>query len=80
MCSHTVARGFRCMLPRNIFDKNGVIWCNLGRPKVCYYQPKNEQFKGKKQQEYLIAIFLSPINLEGHVSTKKNTFRIDKGV
>ena len=60
------------MLPRKIFDKNGVFWYNLGRPKVCYYQPKN-------QQENLIAIFLSQINVDEHVSMKINTFRIYKG-
>ena len=44
LCSHTVARGSGGMLPRIFFDKNGVIWCNVGRPKVKYYQPKNQQF------------------------------------
>ena len=48
LCSHTVARGgggegARGRLPQIFFDKNGVIWCNLGRPKVCKYQPKNQQ-------------------------------------
>ena len=66
------------MLPRKFFDQNGAIW---GAPKVCYYQPKNEQFEGKKtQQENLIARSLSPINLDEHVTTKINTFRIYKGV
>ena len=60
------------MFPLKIFDINGVIWCNVGRPKVCYYQPKN-------QQENFITIFLSHINLDEHVSTKINTFRIYKG-
>ena len=36
-------------------------------------------FKGKNQQENLIAIFLSQINIDEHVSTKINTFRIYKG-
>ena len=71
------------MLPRKFFEKNGVIrqiWCNLGRPKVCYYQPKNQQFEGKKiNKKTFIAIFLSQINLDEHVSTKTNTFRIYKG-
>ena len=52
---------------------------SMGRPKVCYYQPKNQQFEEKYQQENLIAIFLSEINLDEHVSTKINTFRIYKG-
>ena len=57
-----------------------MIWCNLGHPKVCYYQPKTHQFYGgKNQQENLIAIILSQINLDEHVSTKINTFRINKG-
>ena len=63
------------MLPWKIFDKNFAIWCNLGRPKVCYYQPKRE----KNQQENLIAIFLSQINFDEHVSTKINTCRSYKG-
>ena len=33
------------MLPQKNYEKkNDVIWWNLGRPKVCYYQPKNQQF------------------------------------
>ena len=45
MCSHTDALGGSGgMLPRKFYEKNGVIWCNLGFPKVCYYQPKNQQF------------------------------------
>ena len=67
------------MLPRKILDQNGVTRCNLGRSKLCYYQPKNQQFYGKNQQENLIAIFLPPTNLDEHVSMKINTFRIYKG-
>ena len=52
----------------------------MGRPKACYYQPKNQQFEEKNQQENLIAIFLSAINLDEHVSTKINAFRIYQGV
>ena len=40
---------------------------------------KINNFKEKNQQENLIAIFLSQINLDEHVSTKKNTFIIYKG-
>ena len=65
--------------PPKIFDKNGVIWCNLGRSKVCYYNLKINNFKEKNQQENLIAIYLSQINLHKHVSTKINTFRIYQG-
>ena len=79
MCSHTVDRGSGGMVPRNFFDKNGLIWCNMGRPKV-YYQPKNQQFKEKNHQENLIAIFLSLyINLDEHVSTKINMLTINQG-
>ena len=56
-----------------------MIWCNLGHPKVCYYQPKINNLKEKNQQENLIAIFLSQINLDEHVSMKINTFRMYKG-
>ena len=66
------------MNPRKIFDKIGVIWCNLGHPKVCYYSLKINKLKGKNQQENLIAIFLSQLNLDGHVSRKVNPFRIYK--
>ena len=52
----------------------------MGRPKACYYQPKNQQFEEKNQQENLIAIFLSAINLDEHVSTKIDAFRIYQGV
>ena len=36
-------------------------------------------FKGKYQEEYLIAIFLSESNLDEHVRTRINTFGIYKG-
>ena len=39
-----------------------------------YYQPKYQQFEGKNQQQNLIAM----INVDEHVSTKINTFRIYK--
>ena len=42
-------------------------------------QTKSNNFKEKNQQENVIAIFLSQINLDEHVSTKINTFRIYKG-
>ena len=67
------------MLPRKYFDKNGVIWCNLGRPKVCNDQPKNEPFLRRDQQENLIAIFLSQSNPDEHASMKIKTYRIYKG-
>ena len=67
------------MLPRNFFDKNGVIWCNRGRPKYVITNLKSSTLMEKHQQENLIAIFLSQINLDELVSTKRNTFRIYKG-
>ena len=79
MCSHTTARGVRGYAPLENFDKNGVIWCNFWRPKYVITNLKFNNFKGKNQQENLIAIFLSQSNLDEHVSTKINTYRIKKG-
>ena len=79
MCSHTVARGIRGHAPPKIFDKNGVIGAILDVPKYVIISLKINNFKGKNQQENLIAIFLSPINLDEHASTKINIFRIYKG-
>ena len=82
LCSHTVARGGSGgMLPlENFWQK----WCDLvqsGASQSMLLPTKNQQFcRVKNQQENLIAIFLSPINLDEHVSTKENTFRIYKGV
>ena len=75
MCSFTVARGVsRGMLPRKISEKNGVFWCNLGRPKVCYYQPKNQEFKGEKiNKKHNCHISLSD-SLDEHASTKIDRF------
>ena len=53
-------------------------WCDLvqsgGVPKYVITNLKINNLKGKNQQENLIAIFLSQINLDEHVSTKVNTF------
>ena len=67
------------MLPRKIFDRDDVIWCNLGRPKVCYYQPKHQQFEGEKSTRNFNWHSLSPINIDEHVSRKIKTIRIYKG-
>ena len=64
------------MLPQKIFDKNGVIW---GVPKYVITNLKIHRFKVKKNQEDLIAIFLSMINIAEHDSTKINTFRVYNG-
>ena len=67
------------MLPRKCFGINDVIWCNLGVQKYVITNLQTNNFKRKNQQENLMAIFLSPVNLDEHVSTKINTFRIYKG-
>ena len=56
--------------------RSGAIW---GVPKYLFTNLKINNFKGKNQQENLIAIFLSLINLDEHISTKINTFIIYKG-
>ena len=50
-----------------------MIWYVITNLKI-------NNFKEKNQQENVIAIFLSQINLDEHVSTKINKFRIYKGV
>ena len=50
-----------------------------GVPKYVITNLKINNFKEKNQQEILIAIFLPLINLDEHVSTKINRFRIYKG-
>ena len=37
--------GFGGMLPREDFDKNGAIWCNLGVPKYAITKLKISNFK-----------------------------------
>ena len=68
MSTYTVARGggggSRCMLSREFFDKNGVIWSNLSVPKYVITKLKINNFKGKNQHENLIDIFLSQTNLD----------------
>ena len=36
------------MLPRENFDKNGAIWCNLGVPKYAITKLKISNFKVNK--------------------------------
>ena len=55
-------------------EKKRYKWCGLVHsecPKVCYYQPKDQQPK-------FCAIFLSTINPDTHVGTKINTFTFNK--
>ena len=36
------------MLPQKVFDKNGVIWCNVGVPKYVITNLKINNFKDNK--------------------------------
>ena len=68
------------MLPRKKIDKNGVIWCNLGASQSMLLPTlKSTILREKNEQENLIGIFLSQINLDERVSMKINTSRIYKG-
>ena len=51
------------MLPRENFDKNGAIWCNLGVPKYAITKLKINIFKVNK------CIF-PEVNLDVHVIRK----------
>ena len=67
------------MLPRENFDKNGAIWCNLGVPKYAITKLKINNFKLKQSTTTkLIAIFTRDVNLDVRY-TKRNTFRSYKG-
>ena len=50
-----------------------------GVPKYVISNLKINNFKEKYPQENLIAIFLSQINVDEHVSREINTFRLYKG-
>ena len=55
-----------------------IKWCDLVDSecsKVCYYQPKNQQFFRIINQQHpkFFVIFFSKINPDAHVSTKMNT-------
>ena len=54
------------MLPREEFEKNGAIWCNLGVPKSAITKLKFNNFKVYKSTttQKLIAIFPPAINLD----------------
>ena len=61
------------MVPRFFFYKNGAIWCNLGVLKYVITKLNINNFKvNYQQQENLIAIFFSQINLDVHAIQKKN--------
>ena len=62
------------MLPRIFFD------AFLFAPKYVITNLKINNLRKKNQPENLIGILFPPeINLDEHVSTKRNTFRIYKG-
>ena len=71
------------MLPRENFDKNGAIWCNLGVPKYAITKLKISNFKVNKsinqQQQKIIATLFHEVISRCTCYTKKNTFRIYKG-
>ena len=68
------------MLPRENFDKNGAIWCNLGVPKYAITKLKINNFKVKQSTTTKVNCHIFPeVNLDvGY--TKSNTFRSYKGV
>ena len=43
--SHICARGPGGMLPREKFDKNGAIWCNVVVPQFAITNRKTNNFK-----------------------------------
>ena len=52
------------MLPRENFDKNGAIWCNLGVPKYAITKLKINNFKVKQSTTTKVnchIFFLRPI-------------------
>ena len=59
------------MLPRENFDKNGAMWCNLSVPKYATTKLKINNFKViNQQQQKLIAISFPEVNLDVHVIRK----------
>ena len=62
------------MLPQNIFDKIGAIWCILSVPKLVIINLKINIFWMINQQPKFCAIFFSKIKSDAHFGTKINTF------
>ena len=60
------------MLPRENFDKNGAIWCNLGVPKYAITQLKINNLKVNKSTttKVICHIFFLRFNLDVHVIQK----------
>ena len=72
------------MLPRENFDKNGAIWCNLGVPKSAITKLKINNFKvNKSTTTKLIAISPPPPPPRDQARctcyTRINAFGIYKG-
>ena len=56
------------MLPRENFDKNSAIWCNLGVPKYAITKLKISNFKvNKTTTKVNCHIFFPEANLDVHV-------------
>ena len=60
------------MLPRENFDKNGGIWCNLGVPKSAITKLKINNFKANKSTTTKVDCHIFPrtINLDVHDKRK----------
>ena len=59
-------------LPRENFDKNGAIWCNLGVPKYAITKLKISNFKVNKSTTTKVNLphFFPEVNLDVHVIRK----------
>ena len=59
------------MLPRENFDKNGAMCCNLSVPKYAITKLKINNLRLiNQQQQKLIAIYFPEVNLDVHVIRK----------
>ena len=67
------------MLPRENFDKNGAMWCNLSVPKYAITKLKINNFNKSTTTKVNYHIF-SLGQSRCTCYTKINTFRIYKGV
>ena len=68
------------MLPRENFDKNSAIWCNLGIPKYVITILKINDFKVSKSTttKFNCHIF-SPTNIDVHVILKLFDLELKRG-
>ena len=68
------------MLPREKFDKNSAIWCNLGMPKYVITILKINKFKVTKSTttEFNCHIF-SPTNIDVHAILKLFDLELKRG-